>query len=709
MTTQEPMSHQELHAADTPSAAMDKHFHFVRDHKRKAIGTIHHHHMADFHPVKDHGDLEEHLLAASDHASEPATPAGEAERLAGRVLFGKRLPEHLALLERLNPASALAILSSDALSSVAYATEAGLAVLVLGGAAAAHLNLGIGVAIALLMLIVGNSYRQTIFAYPHGGGSYTVASKNLGTLPGLVAAGSLLVDYLLTVSVSVAAGIDAIASVVPALQHLVVPLDVAAILVIMLVNLRGVREAGNVFAVPTYLFLFSFGLMLVVGIFRAVTSGGIAHAAPPVLHGVSGTQPITLMLILTAFASGCSAMTGVEAISNSVPVFTGKDVATQARNAARTLVTMIIILATFFLGTTFLAWRIGITPYPNGYPTVTSQLAAYAFNNGWFIYVVQITTLLILIFAANTSFAGFPRLASILARDQFLPPFFNYRGERLAFNTGIIALGALSIVVLVAFRGNVSDLINLYALGVFTAFTLSQIGLVRHWQRAREVTNKTWRIFANGLGAVVTGIVTIVIAVAKFDRGAWVVLILIPLLVFGFLSLRRYYARARIYHFEAPAGHAADIAIVPIFVQRDLREVLQYAQTVAPHVVAVRIVNDEHEAESFHRKWDQTVGKLIAEQHWPVQLEIVLEPYRTIVLPVARFMEWYSEHFPTERICVLLPVQEDPAWWEWPLHRRVARRVRAILQREKDNLPITVVNMPYTLQKGSQVNSAQVG
>jgi hypothetical protein len=425
----------------------------------------------------------------------------------------------------------------------------------------------------------------------------------------------------------------------------------------------------------------------------------VPHAAPPVLHGVAGTQPVTIMLILTAFASGSSAMTGVEAISNSVPIFTGKDVAEQSSNAARTLTTMIIILATFFLATTFLAWRLGITPYPDGYPTVTSQIAAYAFSNGWFIYIVQFATLLILIFAANTSFAGFPRLASILARDQFLPPFFTYRGERLAFNTGIIMLSVLSAIVLIAFRGNVADLINLYALGVFTAFTLSQIGLVRHWQRARNVTNKGWRIFANGLGAVATGIVTIVIAIAKFDRGAWVVLILIPLLVFGFLALRRYYARPRIYHFDASAEHTADIAIVPIIVMHDLSEVLQYAQRVAPHVVAARVVSDEREAQIFHRKWDQTVGKLVAAQQWPVQLEIIIEPYRTIVLPLARFVEWYAEHFPNERIAVLLPVQDNPSWWEWPLHRRIARRVRAVLQREKDGLRVSVVNMPYSLQK----------
>ncbi len=696
MATNDSVHHH--HAESALSQQHTRHLHFIHDHKRKPIGEVHQHHIDDFYPLPDDDPTDNiEILQAREHASEPDTPLGEAGQQLRRVIFGKPISEHMAALERLNPVRALAILSSDALSSVAYGTEASLAVLLAAGVGALRINVWIGLAIALLMIIVGNSYRQTIFAYPRGGGSYTVARQNLGTLPGLIAAGALLVDYLLTVAVSVAAGIDAIATAFPALTPYRVPLDVAAILIIMAVNLRGVREAGSVFAVPTYLFLGSFGLMIIVGIIRAAfSSGGLLHAAP-VVSSYGGSSPLTLMLILTAFASGCSAMTGVEAISNSVPVFTGKDEQEQSRNAARTLVVMIAILVCFFLGTTYLAWRLGIAPNPLSNPTVTGSIAAFTFDHSILFYLVQIATLLILVFAANTSFAGFPRLTSILAQDDFLPRFFEYRGERLAFNTGIIVLGALSIAVLVAFRGNVDNLINLYALGVFTAFTLSQTGMVRHWQKARNVTNKAWRMFANGLGAVITAIVTVVIATAKFDRGAWVVLILVPLLVLMFLGIRRYYTRPRVYHFDQVPPIKADMAIVPIITPRDLREVLNFARSVVPHVIAVRVVNDPAEGERFRRKWEQTIGKVIKQQHWPVQLEIVLEPYRTVVLPLARFAEWHAEHFPNERIVVLLPRQQNAAWWEFPLHRRIARRVRAALLREKDHLRLDVVDLPYSL------------
>jgi amino acid transporter len=691
-------------ATDTPPAeqhnkrSLAKHRHFLLDSHHRPAGEVYDHHINDFYPVSDVGPDQVQEFSAAAHATEPATASAEASQVAQRILFGKPIPERFATSERLDNVRALAILSSDALSSVAYGTEAALSVLIAAGVATFTYNLWIGLAIAALMLIVGNSYRQTLFAYPRGGGSYTVASQNLNQLAGLVAAGALLIDYLLTVAVSVAAGIDAIASAIPALQPHIVQLDVIAIVLIVGINLRGVREAGTVFAIPTYFFLISFGAMIVMGLIRALTTGGLLHAVPA--HAPVGTpmgQSLSVMLILTAFASGCSAMTGVEAISNSVPAFKGQDLAKQSHNAARTLMTMILLLVALFLGTTYLAWRTGAVPYPNGAPTVTSQIAQFAFGTSWLFYIVQIATLLILIFAANTSFAGFPRLAAILARDQFLPPFFMFRGERLAFNTGILTLGALSIIVLVAFKGNVADLINLYALGVFTAFTLSQTGMVRHWQRKTNVSHKAWRMAANGVGAVVTGIVTVVIAVAKFDRGAWVVLILVPLLVLAFLGLRHYYARSRTYHFPPPATKM-DLAIVPVITLRDLAEVVRYAQTVAPKVIAVRIVSDATEAESFRRKWNQTIGSLVKEQHWPVQLNIVEEPYRMVILPLARFVEWHAAHIPPERIALLLPRQEDPQWWEWPLHRRIARRVRAVLVREKDSLPINILDLPYTLK-----------
>ncbi len=541
-----------------------------------------------YHPAGHTGD--EFSIEASTF--ERANESGKVWNSISHAIFGRSLSVAQVAAERLSPLLALPILASDALSSVAYATEASLAVLLTAGSATLGLNLWIGLVTAALVLIVGNSYYQTILAYPSGGGSYIVARENLqgffriplfgeihiGALPGLIAAAALLIDYLLTVSVSVAAGISAIVSVFPQLagtitlfvQPLVVEkvviIDVAVIILLIVVNLRGVREAGRIFAVPTYLFLFSFGLMILAGIARALTHGGLMAAPPPATHA---TQPLTLLLILTAFASGCSAMTGVEAISNSVPIFTGKTPAEQSRNAAKTLTTMIIILACFFLGMTFLAWRLGIAPNPKGYPTVASQIALVAAGNGWLgwlYYVVQLATLLVLVFAANTSFAGFPRLLSILAKDRYLPGFFMYRGERFAFNTGVILLGVLSALLLVIFRGVVIDLINLYALGVFVAFTLSQTGMVVHWRRRKDVTQRGRRMLSNGVGAVATGIVSIVIAVSKFDRGAWVVVLLIPAIVSLFTLLRIDHSRERVFQMDQVQypDPPADVALVSV-------------------------------------------------------------------------------------------------------------------------------------------------
>ena len=664
---------------------------------KKRPGEVRLSHTDDFHPVANPAHPNQEVLESSLTTEQPI---GESAKLWQRVrqtIFGKPIAEQLANQQRLNPVRALAILSSDALSSVAYGTEASLVVLLAAGSSALALNLGIGLAIALLMVIVGNSYRQTIFAYPHGGGSYTVARENLGVMSGLVAAASLSVDYILTVAVSVAAGIDALGSAFPQLGPYKVGLDLLAIALIVLVNLRGVRESGTVFAIPTYLFLGSFGLMLVTGIVRVVTHGGFtAAAAPPVTQG---TQQLTVLLVLTAFASGCSAMTGVEAISNGVPIFSGNDVQQQSKNAARTLVTMISILAIFYLSTTYLAWRLGIVPTIDSNQTVTAMITRFAFTGelGWLFYVVQIATLLILVFAANTSFAGFPRLASILARDKFLPAFFAYRGERLAFNTGILVLGSLSALILVAFQGNVTYLINLYALGVFISFTLSQVGMVRHWARDPQAGARGWRMFSNGLGAVTTGIVSIVIAIAKFDRGVWVVLIVVPLLVGMFKMLSGYYNRARNFHLENLPSIHKDVAIVPIFDVRDIVQELTYAQEIADHVIAVRVVNDEAEALAFQTQWEHDPRWTPALRE-KIQLEIVQSPYRTIVLPLARFAEWSAARTPAgETLVVILPQRMQSAWWEFLLHRRMARRVRAILQHETASYQIQVVNVPYTL------------
>lgn len=689
------------------------------------------------------------VYEASLRVSEPDTSLEGLKRL----VLGAPIPERLASRERLDPFRALATLSSDALSSVAYGTEAALAVLVAAGAAALAANLWIGLVTALLMVIVGYSYQQTIHAYPSGGGSYIVARENLGTIAGLIAAAALLIDYLLTVSVSVASGIDAIASAFPAISPAKLIIELAAIVFITLINLRGIRESGTLFAFPTYFFLGSFGLMLVIGVIHAATHGGLLTAAPPPPMPVPTSQSLSLLLILTAFASGCSAMTGVEAISNGVPAFTGRTPAEQSRHAARTLAVMVVLLVTFFLGTTYLAWRVGAVSYPSGDPTVTSQIARFAFSGsalGWLFYVVQAATLLILVFAANTSFADFPRLSAILSRDGFAPALFAHRGERIAFSTGISVLGILSAIVLWVFQGNVVALINLYALGVFAAFTLSQSGMVVHWLRRRNEPGWRRRLAANGVGAATTAVVTLVIAFAKFDRGAWVVVVLVPTLVLTFLGVRAYYRRPRVLRVPstAPAAASADVVFVPILTHVDvtqletrssertetnqgsetnqrsqgsqrhrerrasqreararqrardwdrlLQQELAYAARIAPRLRIVEVVISQQEADTFRASWNtylRTHAPALAER---IQTEAIISPYRTVVLPLANYLVWrQQEEFAGKRVAVLLPSQIVMAWWEWPLQRRTALRVRHDLAQRRS--PLLLVDLPYTL------------
>jgi amino acid transporter len=651
--------------------------------------------------------------------SEPDTPLEHAKQL----LLGRPIPETLASRERLNQVQALATLSSDALSSVAYGTEASLAVLVAAGAAALSANLWIGLCTAVLMLIVGSSYRQTIHAYPSGGGSYIVARENLGTIPALVAAAALLIDYILTVSVSVASGIDAIAAAIPAITPAKLAIEIAAIALMTLINLRGLRQSGTIFAFPTYLFLTSFGLMIIFGLVQAFTHGGLTSAVPPPAGALPGTPAtLTLLLLLTAFASGCSAMTGVEAISNGVPAFAGDTPAVQSKHAAQTLTVMIALLVSFFLGTTYLAWRVGAVAFPNGDPTVTAQIARFAFQGsfGWLFYIVQAATLLILVFAANTSFADFPRLSSILARDTFFPALFAYRGERIAFSVGISALGIVSTGVLWIFRGNVVALINLYALGVFAAFTLSQSGMVVHWLRRKTEVGWQRRLVANGVGALATALVTAVIAVAKFDRGAWVVVLLIPLVVVSCLGIRRYYRRARVLQVPEQVAREADVVILPIFSheklqaapapamaatptagvpprswQRTMDRELAYAAQLAPTIVVVGIVNDRPEAESFSATWLAFLQTQEASLRGWVSVKTLISPYRAVVLPLVHFLEWLArQEYAGQRVAVLIPRETQRAWWEWPLQRRVAEQVRQHLKRDS---ALTVIDLPYRL------------
>ncbi|MGH7432002.1 MAG: APC family permease, partial [Candidatus Methylomirabilales bacterium] len=468
-----------------------------------------------------------------------------------RFLIGEPKATAQAPHERLSNPVALAVLSSDALSSVAYATEEILLVLVLAGAAALAWTSAIAAAIALLYVIVTMSYRQTIQAYPTGGGAYTVSKENLGIPAGLVAGSALLIDYVLTVSVSVAAGVAAITSAFPDLYEDRVVLGVATVAAIAVVNLRGVRESGRLFAVPTYLFIVSFLGLIVVGMARVLY--GEAPMAPPPAPPPGAPEAavaaVTSLLILRAFSSGCVALTGVEAISNGVLVFRKPE----AENAKQTMAWMAAIMLTFFIGITFLARQYEVLPREG--ETVVSQLARTVVGTGPFYYVIQGTTALILLLAANTSFADFPRLSSLLAADRFLPRQFVNRGDRLVFSNGIIILALLASLLLVLFGGDTHALIPLYAVGVFISFTLSQAGMVRHHLHLRE---PGWRRGAliNGTGALTTGIVLTVIAGTKFMHGAWMVVITIPLMVGMFAAIHRHYRQVgeqlRIKHFAVP-------------------------------------------------------------------------------------------------------------------------------------------------------------
>jgi amino acid transporter len=614
---------------------------------------------------------------------QPTTRLGRALQRVKHLVLGSPIPTARESHERLTKVKALAVFSSDALSSVAYATEEIMKVLVLVGVGVLYLTLPISGVIVLLLAIVVLSYRQTIRAYPSGGGSYIVASDNLGMLAGLTAAGALLVDYVLTVSVSIASGVAQITSLVPDWLPYQVPLAVAAVVFIVLGNLRGIRESGSIFAVPTYVFV---GLMYVLigyGLYRLLLGGGMSYEPPPSARQPIG-EAIGLFVLLRAFAQGCTAMTGTEAISNGVPAFKPPE----SENARGTLVAMGVLLATMFLGLSYLAVQLGVLPADE--ETVISQIGRTVFCAGPLWVALQIATALILILAANTSFADFPRLSSILARDRFLPRVFQFRGDRLAFTTGIVALAILSIVLLVVFNGSLDALIPLYAVGVFTSFTLSQAGMVVHWRRVRE---PGWQRSAiiNGIGAVATALVTLVIAVTKFAEGAWLVILLIPLLILGFWAIHRHYlALEHARRAETPLLPEEVIvrAIVPVAdAGVQARQALAFARAIAKddqHVVAVHVTDDVANAERLRREWEE----------WAPGVELILfeSPYRSLTGPLLAYIDALKETHPSDTITVVLPEFVPSHWWEHLLHNQTALRLKAALLFHPG---VVVTNVPY--------------
>ncbi len=625
------------------------------------------------------------IVVARPSASEPRGRVARLGARARHLAFGRPLATAQEIEERLPKWKALAVFSSDVMSSVAYATEASMFTLLAVGTSAFAYLVPISLLIVGLLFLVTFSYRQTIRAYPNGGGSYIVAHANLGPLPGLVAAAALLTDYVLTVAVSVSAGIFNLASAFPALQPATIPLIVVSILLVMAVNLRGIRESGTIFALPTYVFIGS--VLLVVGAGLAQTALGSPPRVTDVVPIALPVESLSLLLLMRAFADGCSAMTGTEAISNGTPAFKPPE----WKNAQRTMVTMAVILGTVFLGISYLAGVSGAVPSAD--ESVLSQVGRAVLGRGPIYYVLLLSTMGILVLAAQTSFADFPRLASILAKDGFMPRRFAFRGERLAFNAGIVALALLAIALVLPFGGSVNALIPLYAIGVFTAFTLSQAGMVRHWWTERS---PGWRRSAaiNGLGAAVTGVVAVVFAIAKFALGAWIILLVVPVLV-GLMSfVHRQYA-----HESAELGVQPDVVwgpplhrrrvVIPVTgVTQDVIQAVRFARSMTGDVTAVFVTDDVESGERVRARF--------ARQLPGLDFVIVESPYRNLVEPLARYLELAAEKDGGVVTVVLLPERLTKRWWDRLLFNQNAHRIRDALAGHPG---ILVASIPFRVAR----------
>ncbi len=629
------------------------------------------------------------IYIAGEESLEPETAAGRVYERARRILFGPRLESDADATERLSILTGLAILGSDNISSSAYATEEAMRILALAGIGAFVFTTPIAIAIVGVLAIVVLSQSQVISAYPNGGGSYVVASDNLGTLPGLVAASALLADYVLTVATSTAAGVAAISSFVPVFYDQRVGIGLVFIGVLMIVNLRGVREAGIVFAGPTYFYVVSIGALIVYGIFRVATGDIPAAAVPPDPFPREGVEALSVLLILRAFASGSVGLTGSEAIANGVPSMEPDE----RRNATVTLVIMGTFFATIFLGLTFLAQSIGTVPDRSEQETLNSLITRSLVGTGPFYYVVQLATAIILALAANTGFTGFPRLASVLANDRFMPRQFAYRGERLAFSFGIVALALVSAAVLAIFNGSVTQLIPLYTIGVFLAFTLSQTGLIRRWRRTREA-GWQWRAGINGIGAVVTGIVLVVVIVAKFEQGAWITLVVIPVLVSLLLSIHRHYTRVQdalvLERLDEPLpSPRPPVVIVPVGrLDRAAVQAIAFARSISPAVKAVHVTTSAESAKEFRDRWDHWAGK--------VPLDIIESPYRSLVPPLIRYIDGIDRS-DDRPVTVVLASFVPHNWWEWLLHSQNSIRLKASLLFRPNTI---VIDVPYHIDDG---------
>jgi amino acid transporter len=638
-----------------------------------------------------------HLVATAEASAGENKLQRGIQKIKATVI-GKPIFSKDEIHERLTKFKALAVFGSDAISSCAYATEASLIVLMAAGNGALHISFFTALAIALLLSMVAFSYRQTVYAYPHGGGSYNVSRQNLGQTAGLVAAAALLIDYIMTVAVSIAAGTAAVTSALiaagfnsqithltaalPPFLNLNVILSLVFIGLMTLGNLRGIREAGAIFAIPTYLFIACFSIMLVVGIIKVFTHT-LTPITPPSILPV--LEPVTLWLVLRAFSAGAVAMSGTEAISNGVPVFKPNE----SKNAATTLTIMATLLGMFFVGVSFLSNHLHLVP---GNQTIVSQVALSVFGQNAFYYIFQITTMGILVVAANTAFADFPRLSSVLARDNYMPHSFSSRGDRLAFSTGIMFLGGVSALLLVLFKGNVDSLIHLYAVGVFLAFSMSDTGMVVHWWKTR---GKGWKtsILINGADAILTTSILIIVIITKFMYGAWIIILLIPMIVPVFMFIHKHYNRVaeqlRLLSMQAsPPQTIEHSVLMPIDdVNYASLRAMSFARTISKDITVIHIATDTKRAEKIQEKMRTYAPDL--------KLVIVESPLRAFMRPLLTYVDFHHRQHPQGFVTIVMPEFITAHWWEKFLHNRTAEHLTQAFKRHPN---IAVVNVPYLLK-----------
>ena len=614
------------------------------------------------------------------------------------LLIGKPLAASDERAERIGPLAGIGVFGLDALSSAAYGPEAALTILIILGAAGIHYSVPISAAIIVLLTIVFFSYRQTIGAYPGGGGSYTVARENLGPNAGLLAGAALMIDYILVVAVGISAGVGALVSAVPSLQPHTLSMCLVILIVITIINLRGLREAGLIIMIPTYLFVGCLVISILIGLSKALLEGGhpVPVIAPPKM--AAATEAVGAWILLKAFASGCTAMTGVEAVSNGVKAFREPS----DQNARRTLTAVIALLIVLLAGIAWLVnvYQIGATdPGAPGYQSIISMLVAAVLGKGIFYYVTIGSILLVLALSANTAFADFPRLCRIIALDRYLPNSFSLRGRRLVYSEGIYVLAGLAGALLILFGGITDRLIPLFAVGAFLAFTLSQAGMVFHWRR-QGGPGSVQSMLVNGLGAFVTAITVVVVLVAKFVEGAWITVLLIPLILLGMLMIRRHYDHV----VEAIASPTPLVlkdfrpALVVVPIQRwsvVAKKAVSFALTISPEIIGLQIGCED--TDDLKADWARYVEQPVMEIGLAIPKLVVLSsPYRYVLMPIVDYVLDLHQKDPTRQIAVVIPELVERHWYYYVLHNQRAAALKALLY-VKGNQQIAVVNVPWYL------------